>query len=304
MKLINCDNLQVIPNRFYGGATGSKIAVRYNDSVWMLKCTESLRNKNLHNVEISYANDPISEYLGSHIYELLSIPVHRTKLGSFKNKMCVLCSDDAYPDQIFEFRYFRNSLFDDIDQPSSGMSTKLSDIMEVISLSDRIPEEKALQRFWLMFVVDSLIGNTDRNNGNWAFIYDNDSASFDLYEVYDCGGCLNNKRSDAQMKSDLELGKVNNLALNYTFNYKDNNRRINPFHYIEKHPNKYIVKALELIDSSLLSKMYVLIDSLGDLISETRNRWYKEILLVRLNKLIELKDGIVADEGLPKKMNF
>ena len=29
---------------------------------------------------------------------------------------------------------------------------------------------KGKEKFWDMFVIDSLIGNTDRHNGNWGFL--------------------------------------------------------------------------------------------------------------------------------------
>lgn len=32
--------------------------------------------------------------------------------------------------------------------------------------------ELPLQYFWDMFVVDALLGNFDRHNGNWGFLYD------------------------------------------------------------------------------------------------------------------------------------
>ena len=35
----------------------------------------------MNNVEISYTTSPISEYIGSKIYESLDIEVHETKLG-------------------------------------------------------------------------------------------------------------------------------------------------------------------------------------------------------------------------------
>ncbi len=291
MILIDCNKLPVVEDRLYGGATGSKIAVRYNNSVWMLKCSQTLKNRELHNVEISYANDPITEYIGSHIYSIFGIPVQDTLLGKYKNKMCVLCSDDAYPNRLYEFREFRNTIFDqDVQQHSSGMSTSLDDILDVIQISDRINTEAALERFWLMFVLDSLIGNTDRNNGNWAFVYKDNK--FELYEVYDCGGCLNNKRSDGQMLNDLETNRVMNLAINYTFNYKDKSgKRINPFHYIEKYRNIYMDKALKLFKPELLSEINNLIDSLCDIISDTQKTWYKEIIKARFDKLLGLKNS-------------
>lgn len=300
MKLITCDNLQIIPDRLYGGATGSKVAVRYNNSIWMLKGRERLRDKDFKNVEISYANDPITEYIGSHIYEIFNIPVHSTLLGAHRGKICILCSDDAYPQTLYEFRQFRNAIFADISQPTSGMSTYISDIMQVIELSDRIPKSDAYDRFWKMFVIDSLIGNTDRNNGNWGFLFEN--GEFKLYEVYDCGGCLNNKRSDDQMLEDLKQGNVNNLALNYTFNFKDERgKRINPFHYIEKNPNETIIETLNLFTEDKLVSMFNLIDSLVPIISDIRVKWYKEMLSLRFNHLVELRDKLFNKEEYLKE---
>lgn len=289
MNLINCDELPVVLDRLYGGATGPKIAVKYRERVWLLKCRQNLIDKDFKNVEISKANDIISEYIGSHIYSVFGVPVHDTLLGTYKGKECVICSDDAYPCKLFEFKEFRNSLFlDNMKQPSSGMSTKLQDILDVIEASDRLDTEVTLERFWLMFVIDSLIGNTDRNNGNWAFLFKD--GKFVPYEVYDCGGCLNNKRSDNQMQKDISTNKINNLALNYTFNYRNNNgKRINPFRFIEEQRNIYIDKALNLFDDKLLQNIFDIIDSLDNLISDTRKTWYKEILSIRFNKLLSLK---------------
>lgn len=297
MNLIKCDDLKVIPNRLYGGATGSKIAVEYSDSVWILKCGESLRTKGFRNVEISYANDPITEYIGSHIYEIFGFPVHETLLGTYYDRMCVLCTDNAYPNHLFEFKEFRNAIFDDtVVQASSGMSTHLSDIIQVINKSDRIPTEKAIVRFWQMFVLDALIGNTDRNNGNWGFVFEN--GEFELYDVYDCGGCLNNKRSDEQMQHDLDADAIKHLALNYTFNFKnENGKRINPFHYIEKNPNPVIKQTLELFTEDRLEDIYVLIDSLIPVISSVRAIWYKEIIRLRFAHLVQLQEKLKGSIG-------
>lgn len=303
MNLIECDNLQVVPDRLYGGATGSKIAVEYNGSVWLLKVCERLHDKKLKNVELSYANDPITEYIGYHIYEIFGFHVHNTLLGMFKNRLCVLCSDDAYPCRLFEFREFRNAIFaDDVVQPSSGMSTSLSDIMQVIALSDKLPKEDALKRFWQMFVIDSLIGNTDRNNGNWAFLFE--EGRFIPYEVYDCGRCLNNKRSDEQMQNDIVSDNAKNLALQYTFNFKDERgKRINPFQYIEKHPNDTILKTLNLFNEDILQRINELIDSLIPIISAVRATWYKEILRLRFDYLVHMRDNIL-DSSTPNKIEL
>lgn len=104
---------------------------------------------------------------------------------------------------------------------------------------------------------------------------------------------MNNKRSDNQMQSDLETGKIESIALNYTLNFlNEKEKRINPFKYIEHDTNEYILFALNMLDKSLMPKLEELIDSLGDIISPVRNQWYKEVLRIRLEKLLKLKENL------------
>ena len=41
-----------------------------------------------------------------------------------------------------------------------------------------------------MFIVDALIGNWDRHNGNWGFLYNNLTDELTLAPVFDCGSSL------------------------------------------------------------------------------------------------------------------
>jgi len=63
----------------------------------------------LFNPQISYTTSPLSEYLGSKIYEALGIPVHETVLGIRKNKVVVACRDftknEANPGTMFDKAY-------------------------------------------------------------------------------------------------------------------------------------------------------------------------------------------------------
>ena len=47
-----------------------------------------------------------------------------------------------------------------------------------------------------------------------------------------------------------------------------------------------------LFDNDLYARLDNLIDSLGNIISPTRNKWYKEMLHIRLDKLLELKEKL------------
>ncbi len=43
-----------------------------------------------------------------------------------------------------------------------------------------------IERFWDMFIIDALIGNTDRNNSNWGIVLRKDGSK-ELAPVYDNG---------------------------------------------------------------------------------------------------------------------
>ena len=59
------------------------------------------------------------------------------------------------------------------------------------------------ERFWDMFIVDALIGNWDRHNGNWGFLYNAETDSMELAPVYDCGSCLYPQADEMIMNSVL-----------------------------------------------------------------------------------------------------
>ena len=88
-------------------------------------------------------------------------------------------------------------------------------------------------RFWDMFIVDALIGNWDRHNGNWGFLYNNSTDEVVLAPVFDCGSSLylqaddelmtiilNNKNEFNHRIFDIPLSAItyNGKKINY-FNF-------------------------------------------------------------------------------------
>ncbi len=53
-----------------------------------------------------------------------------------------------------------------------------------------IDSDALKRRFWDMFIVDALIGNWDRHNGNWGFLYNSRTDEMTLAPVFDCGSSL------------------------------------------------------------------------------------------------------------------
>ena len=77
-----------------------------------------------------------------------------------------------------------------IDSERQGYGTELSDILQTIDEQQLLDRDMLMERFWDMFIVDALIGNWDRHNGNWGFLYDDRNDEISLAPVYDCGSCL------------------------------------------------------------------------------------------------------------------
>ena len=75
---------------YYGGRSGSKYAIMINGERWMIKFpenTKDFKGREKNNVHLpSYTASPLSEYIGSQIYQSLGIPVHETMLGIRDNR--------------------------------------------------------------------------------------------------------------------------------------------------------------------------------------------------------------------------
>ena len=122
------------------------------------------------NQGLSYANGCISEYLGSHVFELAGIPAQKTLLGTYtlngKEKIVVACKDFTATGLVLQdFTSMKNTV---LDSDSNGTGTELNDITETIETQTMIDPAVLTRHFWDMFIVDALIGNWDRHNGNWV----------------------------------------------------------------------------------------------------------------------------------------
>ncbi len=63
--------------------------------------------------------------------------------------------------------------------------------MDVIDENKMINSDETKKKFWDMFIIDALIGNTDRHNGNWGFLVNTEMNEIKFSPIYDCGSCLN-----------------------------------------------------------------------------------------------------------------
>ena len=168
---IDFTNCKKILGRAYNGANGKKIAVEYNGREYMLKFPPSGATKP---TELSYTNSCISEHIASSIFNMVGIKAQETLLGTSEvsGKVKVVCACRDFTEKgyrLFDFCSIKNTI---LDSESEGSGTELADIMDTIEKQQYVEPSLLMQHFFNVFVVDALLGNFDRHNGNWGFLYD------------------------------------------------------------------------------------------------------------------------------------
>lgn len=264
----------------YKGSEKKKTLI-YNNKKYLVKFPDPIkeRNKNL-----SYKNNAFSEYIGSNIFEICGIKTQKTLLGTYKyrEKEKVVCACEDFTDEenlLYEFENLALST-----NPDKRIETEIKDIMEVIEENKMISTEKTKKEFWKMFIIDSLIGNTDRHNGNWGFILNKKTGKIDFAPIYDCGSCLNPMIEDEEIEriSDIEL---KNLAINCYSCLKENGKKINYMSYIKQMKNIECNNAIKNIFNDIdINKIMIFIDGIS-CINETRKEFYKNIIKQRYDMI-------------------
>lgn len=276
-----------VRKKAYAGANGSKLCVMYQDVPYMLKFP-AVPSKNK---EISYANGCISEYLGCHIFELVGMPVQETLLGLYrkgeKEKIVVACRDFTSPGIVLQdFASLKNTI---IDSGHNGYGTELSEVLNTIEEQQALDPVLLLERFWDMFIVDALIGNWDRHNGNWGFLYDTQTDQMSLAPVYDCGSCLYPQADEAIMRSVLtnqaeRHTRVFNIP---TSGLKINNQKINYFHFLTSLENEDCNRALKRMVPQMDMEAICRMIEETPFITELQKQFYQTMLQERKTCILD-----------------
>ena len=278
----------------YRGSEKKKTLV-YNNKRYLVKFPDPIREKNKN---ISYINNAFSEYIGSNIFKIAGFETQNTILGTYvyNGKEKIVCGCEDFTDGnhvLYEFENLALSA-----NPNKKIETELSDIMEVLeeiyNMTDIhiIFNDNIKEKFWEMFIIDSLIGNTDRHNGNWGILVNARSDRATFSPIYDCGSCLNPILEDKQIEK-LNETELKNLAINCYSCLKENGKKINYMTYIKsmknEECNKAILRVFKRIDIDKINK---LIDSI-DCISNKRKEFYKKIIEIRYNIIIKVYNTMI-----------
>lgn len=294
MELINFDNFKQ-NQRMYGGTAGRKMGITYNGKDYLVKFPGNLKEQKMKNINLSYSNSPVCEYIGSKIYEIVGLPVHNTILGIRNNKIVVACEDFLQDgDRLYEFDKikvtFEPHFLDSNGNETDGVGVDLYEIMMTIQehpfLQD-VPGVK--EHFWNMFIIDALIGNTDRNNSNWGIILRKDGSK-EIAPVYDNGNCLNSKWDDEKMrivmndadKMEAEAYKARRCI------FELHGKRVNPYHIIESREYPECLEAVHRLTTQIgnnMDKIQAMIKEIP-ILSEIQKRFFTSMIEYRYEKVL------------------
>ena len=274
-------------NKAYSGANGSKLSVIYDNEVYMLKFPPYPTI----NKELSYTNSCISEYIGCKIFESIGIPVQKTLLGTYnfkgKEKIVVACKDFTSVGIVLQdFASLKNRL---IDSVRNGYGTELSEILTTFDEQTSIDKAELKNRFWDMFIVDALIGNWDRHNGNWGFLYNETTDEITLAPVFDCGSSLYPQADEETIKEVLADKKaVNHRIYNIPLSsIQINGKKINYFNFISSIQNEDCNDALRRIFPRIdINEINRIVDE-TPYISDLQKTFYKHMLTKRKELILD-----------------
>lgn len=279
--MINFSNFIEELNKFKGSE--KKKTLIYNNNKYLVKFPEPIREKNKG---LLYKNNVFSEYIGSNIFKIVGFKTQNTILGLYRynGKEKIVCACEDFTDNeniLYEFENLALST-----NPDKKIETELNDIMKVIEENKMIDVEDTKNKFWNIFIIDSIIGNTDRHNGNWGFLLNKETGNIEFSPIYDCGSCLNPMLEDEQIEK-INKTELKNMAINCYSCIRENGKKINYMSFIKQMKNKECNMAIKRLFVNInIDKINKFIDSI-ECMSKIRKEFYKEIIKLRYDILKE-----------------
>lgn len=234
---------------------------------------------------ITYSH--ISEYIGSHLFQMVGLETQQTFLGTCDGNPAVIIKDFIGEDEIFvPFNDVGDST---LEQSRERYKYTYDDIMRMLEENMKLTDvEGTIQHFWNMYLIDAWIGNFDRHGSNWGFLKKDNQ--YRIAPIYDNGSAL-----FPRLNTDIKLQKILDseeemLKRVYTFPTSQillQGKKSSYYELIDslqyKECNDALIRMKPKID---LEKMEKIIDGLEE-ISMVRKTFYKSMLHLRYEVMIK-----------------
>ncbi|MBO6230010.1 MAG: HipA domain-containing protein [Ruminiclostridium sp.] len=287
-----------IPGKAYNGANGKKIAIDIDGTAYMLKFPPNPTKK----TSLSYTNSCISEYICCHIFNMLGISAQETMLGTYnvngKEKIVCACRDFTSDDTVFyDFCSIKNTI---IDSEYNGKGTDIDEILETIQLQEYIDPQVLTDFFYDVFVVDALVGNFDRHNGNWGFLFNKISGAYSIAPIYDCGSCLLPQADPEMIQRILnDENELNARVYNYPLSaIQCGGRKINYFQYISSLNDQNCNEAIERIVPRINVKDISALVDATPYISDVQKTFIGTFLTARYERILDYSFELIQKNDM------
>ncbi|MCQ2436512.1 MAG: HipA domain-containing protein, partial [Clostridia bacterium] len=265
-------------NVFYSGAE-RKEQITINGNRYIMKFQK--------NSEIGMVFNHISEYIGSHMFELLEIPVQETLLGVYNGENIVLLKNFVGEGEVLT--HFNDVGESSLEEDKEMYQYSYDDIQKMLQDNKKLTNvEETVSRFWDMFVIDALNGNFDRHGGNWGFLKKDNQ--YRIAPVYDNGSSMypklnTSERINEVLESQEEIEK--RVYQFPTSHVKLNGKKSSYYEVINslqfEECNKAILRIVPRIDFGKIEK---LIDGIEG-IDKLRKTFYKTMYRKRYELILK-----------------
>lgn len=306
--MTNFDTWEMDYTANYGGSD-KKIGLLYNGDRYMLKLADAIPEQNRNELNSSYTNSPLSEYVSCKILRALGFSVQEVVYGEkttssrkygIRIRPAVACKNFVPSNAtMVDFKFISGVVLD--EKPEK--IPKLAEIYEVFSpnlyFSTEQAAKKALEKYWDLFVIDAFLANFDRHGNNFAyFIYPDKEGEERITStpIYDCGSCLfpqitdeaiakmEDYKKEIQMRVDIFPTAALQLENRKKINYKEYMLSLE-----NEDLNRAIQRIVPKINMDIVRRELQNCPELSDIrrkfLTDILESRYEQILLASYNKL-------------------
>lgn len=294
-------------NLEYAGRAGEKRGIIYNGEMWFLKFPKNTIGMN-RVTGLSYVTSPLSEFIGSNIYQIFGYETHNTILGicndGKRNKVVCACRDFINDDKnelLIPYTALRNDTNPLVMNKHDDSLTSPSNINEIEfqlnhnTILSKISDAK--NRFWDVVLIDMLINNNDRNEDNWGVIKFRKEDKCILSPIYDCGNSFYSKTSDERIVEIMaDEKRLFSSAINGITAYEDDDeKRISNtdiIKYVKKYNPESISRIIDKVNNKMEEVKKFIYSIPSDyngiqIMSNIRKEYYIKTIEIRLNSIMK-----------------
>lgn len=264
----------------YFGGSEKKIGLIISGNEYMIKFQKQ--------TEFGKRNNHISEYIGSHIFDILGFQVQETYLGTYKGEQVVACK--SFIEKGYQFVPFNDVGESTLDQDKERYQYSYTDIMKMLRDNSKLTNvDETIQAFWQLFIVDALLGNFDRHGANWGFLKKDNK--YTLAPIFDNGSSLFPNMTDKDEMREIILSQEETEKRIFTFptsQIKLKGKKSSYYDVIHSLEFEECNKALvDVYDRISMEKINLFIDNDVMFITELQKNFYKHMIKNRFEKIIK-----------------